>query len=950
MGLRFRVCGALTLVLCFGAAAAWSHPARLQGLRGPAEVLRDEQGFPHVFASSEEDAFLLLGYLHAEDRFFQMDFFRHLFEGTLAELVGPGALASDAQFRQFRFRSNAERSLRMYSTDGRRILDAYADGVNAYLESHPPSIEYGLLELTGATLRPWEASDALLLLKGFSAGSWLDLSDIDRTVALGAFVAAGSEGGFDGAALFFEDVFRLAPIEPEVTVPGATGSTAATADGEGALAGYRGAIPRPEVMELARGLRDRMAALPALAPLFEGAGRGLGSNWWLFGGSLTADGQPILANDPHQFLSAPPTVYPAQLVVERRRLDLDLSGSTFAGIPAVVSGCNGFACWGATNNALDLTDTYAEQVIVDPLSGRPTHTLYQGRREPVVTLAQSYRANVLGDGISDNLENVSLPPAEGGEVVLVPRRNFGPLMVVGAPADGVAPGLSIQYTGWSPNQDLESFFRLHRTRRVRDFERALRYADGFLFNMGYVDRQGTLAYFTTGELPLREDLQELERVDGAPPFLIRDGSGALRNEWLRHRRYEPFRSLPFDILPFDEMPQVLNPPGDLLISANNDPVGNTLDNDPLNEMRPGGGVYYLNRSHVSLRAAKVRRLIEGIVGSGGRIGAAEVEALQASSQLPDAEILVPFLADAWSRSQAPGAPPALATLAADPRVAEAVDRLTSWRFTSPTGIDAGYDAGDDPELLPAPNAGQVDESVATTIFSVFRGRLLVRVVDETLAGLGLGGSLPTDRQAHVALIELLRRSGAGLPSRSGVDFFAVPEVTDPHDRRSVVVLEALSETLDLLAGPAFARAFGFSTEQSDYRWGRLHRITLPHPLGGPFNVPPAGGFEDLEAALPGLARAGGFESLDVAGHGLRSADDGGFTFLLAAGARTYFLLGHEGIESYAILPGGATGNPLDPGYTRQLPSWLTNRYERFPTEASEVRSTAVGREVFLPGH
>ncbi len=934
------------------ALPGWAEPVEIHGLRSSAEIFRDEEGIPHVFAKSEEDAFLLLGYLHAEERFFQMDFFRHLFEGKLSELVGPGGLASDVQFRQFRFRSNAERSIRLYSRSGRRILRAYARGVNAYLDENPLPVEYGLLELTGETIRPWRAADGLLLLKGFSSGAWLDLSDIDRTLALAAFVEAGAQGGFDGMTLFFEDVFRLAPIEAEVTAPG--GSEVAFGGGgassRAAVGPTMGFLPSSEVLDVARRLRDQLAAVPALIPTLEGSGSGLGSNWWIFGPSMTDDGQPILANDPHQFLAAPPTVYLAHLVIGRHHVIRNLSGSTFAGIPAMVSGCNENACWGATNNAFDLTDTFAEQVVIDPVSGKPTHTLFRGHRERLLTLSPSYRANQLGDGVADNLVDVVLPPSAGGELYFVPRRNFGPLMIVGPPVDGIAAGLSIQYAGWSPNQDLESFFRIHRARRVRDFARALRFADGFLFNMAYADRGGNIAYFTTGELPLREDLQELERVDGAPPFLIRDGSGNFYNEWSRRRHHAPFRALPFDILPFGEMPHVINPAGDLLISSNNDPVGNTLDNDVLNELRPRGGIYYLNRSHVSLRAAKARRLIDDLLADGGSIGAGEVEALQASSEMPDAEILVPFLADAWARALAATAPPRLSALTSDPALAEAVSRLTAWDFTTPTGIREGYDAGDDPDLLPEPTPGEVASSVAATLFSVFRGRLIERVVDETLGDLGLGASLPSARQAHVALIELLRRSEAGAGSRSGVDFFAGTGLANPSDARAVVLLEALQGTLTLLSGPSFATAFGGSVNQDDYRWGRLHRITLPHPLGGPFNIPPSGGFQDLAPGLPGLARAGGFEALDVAGHDLRAADDRSFTFGLAAGARTYFLLGDREITSFEIISGGQTGDPRDPAYAGQLPSWLTNRYERFLTDPAEAQKEAVSRELFLPSY
>ena len=107
-------------------------------------------------------------------------------------------------------------------------------------------------------------------------------------------------------------------------------------------------------------------------------------------------------------------------------------------------------------------------------------------------------------------------------------------------------------------------------------------------NWAYTDRAGNIAYFTSAEMPLREDLQTLNQPDGTPPFLLRDGTGQLQNEWLPVQNPQPGQALPYEILPFAEMPQVVNPASGYILNANNDPVGTTLDNNPLNQVRPGG--------------------------------------------------------------------------------------------------------------------------------------------------------------------------------------------------------------------------------------------------------------------------------------------------------------------------------------------------------------------------
>ena len=129
-----------------------------------------------------------------------------------------------------------------------------------------------------------------------------------------------------------------------------------------------------------------------------------------------------------------------------------------------------------------------------------------------------------------------------------------------------------------------------------------------------MDTRGNIAYFTSAEMPIREDLQS-GGINGVPPYLIRNGSGG--NEWLPIANPQPHQAVPFEILPFDEMPKLVNPVSGYFINANNDPTGNTRDNNAFNELRPGGGIYYLNPGYaIGTRAGRITQAFEERLAQG----------------------------------------------------------------------------------------------------------------------------------------------------------------------------------------------------------------------------------------------------------------------------------------------------------------------------------------------
>ena len=391
---------------------------------------------------------------------------------------------------------------------------------------------------------------------------------------------------------------------------------------------------------------------------------------------------------------------------------------------------------------------------------------------------------------------------------------------------------------------------------------------------------------------------------------------------------------------------MVNPQRGFIVNANNDPIGTSNDNDPVDQLRHDGGVFYLGTGYDrGFRIGQIEKQLEAQLKKSGNFSVADFERIQANNQLLDAEVFTPYLAAAFDHAQAAGAPAALAALAADPRVAEAVGRLKAWDFSTPTGIPEGWDPGDNPAALPR---------------SLAAGDRQQRGGHDLLGLAGAGGDPDhrrhaegdRPRQLHAAGGRGARRSappagglhtGSQGHGASGVDFFAGTGLPTPDSARDFALLQSLKSALDLLAGDDFAAAFNHSTSQGDYRWGKLHRVVFAHPLGGPFNLPPDGGFGDLAPDLPGVARAGGFGTVDAAAHDVRAASVNAFMFDSGPARRFIGSLLATGPTAEEVIPGGESSRVPD-----QLPLWLTDHYHPWIYRPADVLHAAQGGEVITP--
>jgi penicillin amidase len=920
-------------------------------LTGEVEVILDRDGVPHIFAENDLDLLCAEAYIHARDRLFQMDLTRREVSGDLAELLGTPVLGSDIQNRTIGLRRAAQRSFDVLTPNEMKLLQAYADGVNAYIANNPLPIEYGLLELT--EVRPWDPIDSLVIAKAIAASLSLDI-DIGPTLQLQEFIEAGIAGGFDGQALFFEDVRRSAPMDPAATVPDATGGTPF-------LAQKLTKAERTRLAKAAAGaerVQKKLEQAPNIAMLMNRREREIGSNEWGVSGEHTTTGRPMIANDPHLSLNIPSTFYEWHLIVEDDPDNgpMNVSGVGFPGAPAVILGQNEHITWGATTNPMDVSDIFSDTLTCVPNIPLPTCSIFSDDMPRAVTIEiAQYSANDPNSGTLNDVSPVPLP-LDQRLIATVPFRSFGPILLITDPSiilgGGTSDALVLQFTGFHATRELGAFSAWNRAQNLTEFVAALQDFDFGSQNFAYADDQGNLAYFASAENPLRKDLED-GGVTGLPPYFIRDGSGP--NNWVPDPAQSQGQAIPYAVLPFDEMPQTINPENGFFVNANNDPAGVSLDNDPLDQVRPSkpSAIYYLNPSFaIGMRAGRITRLVRDQIEAGKKISYGDMQSFQANTQQLDAELMTPFLLEAFDNATAPGAPAELADLAADPGVGEAVGRLATWDFSTPTGIPEGYDAHDNNgKRTPSVPKKEAEPSVAATIYNTWRAKAIKATIDTTLSSVGAPGVGSGD--ALKALHNLLSQDPFTGVGASGVDFFPQPaSLTDAEDRRDAVLLAALREALDRLASDDFAAAFGNSTNQDDYRWGRLHRITFDHPFVDAFDIPPAAGFDNVSPDLTGLARDGGYNVVNASGFSARA--DGSNEFKFGGGPVRRYVgegganWGPDGdIRGVNVMPGGPSEDASSPEYATQLGTWLTADYHKVRMSRQPNQANAISVETFV---
>lgn len=533
------------------------------GLSAPVEVLRDEDGVPHIYAQTTPDLYFAQGFVHAQDRFWQMDFWRRIGAGKLSELLGEATLSTDVFMRTLGFSELAEHEYDALSNEARESLDAYAEGVNAYIRGRSPgelSLEHGILALQGveAEPEPWQPEHTLTWLKimaydlGQNLQTELDTLRLMRAVGTGLtedfFPEYRDEMPYivTGAELERSGVGEAA--EAGNGGGNAGGGNGAEASADGAAGGAPAPAPTARTGTARTGTARRGgtdlgalldgAGLPEV-PAF-GDGPGLGSNSWVIGGSRTESGMPILANDPHLGIQMPSIWYEVGLHSEEE--DLDVAGFSFAGAPGVIVGHNKTIGWGVTNLAPDVQDVYIERINPeDPtqyrvgdewrdMELRTERIPVAGREEPHVIRVRETRHGPLITDLSSNAR----------------FRGFG-TDVPQVSADAVElTEFSLRWTALEPNRTLESIYHLNRAQDFEEFREALSMFDVPSQSFVYADVEGNIGFQAPGLIPIR-----------------RNGTGRLPVPgWTDEYEWEGY-------IPYEELPALLNPEKDYIATANN---------------------------------------------------------------------------------------------------------------------------------------------------------------------------------------------------------------------------------------------------------------------------------------------------------------------------------------------------------------------------------------------
>ena len=506
------------------------------------EIIRDRDAIPHILASTRGDALFGLGYVHAQDRLWQMEFQRRIAHGRLAEIFGEIAVPQDRFLRTIGIGKASESAWRNLDESTRRDVDAYIAGVNAVLANArgrrlPP--EFTLL---GITPEPWSGPDVIGWIKmmawDLSENYEFELLRADLHGRLGVNRAADLLLPYpeNGPSIVTE------PLTPGQTGPGvhsATSSTPAevrlkpdtTYDSQVRLepdATFDNQADTPRAPLFADALA---VGHPVVARLLGGgAVEGIGSNNWVLSGSRTASGHPILANDPHLGTRLPSTWYLAHLSGG----DLDVIGATLPGVPGVATGRNRHIAWGVTNVGADVQDLYREQ-----LSPNGTAALFEGEFEPLTIVTETIRVR--------DAEPVAIQ---------VRRSRHGPLIsdainanLAGTGRPGVEP-LAFQWTALAEvDTTLPAFMAVNVARNWSEFTRALEQLMVPAQNFVYADVDGRIGYYAPGRIPIRA------RGDGSVPA----------EGWTGEMEWTGF-------VPFDELPHAFDPPEGFVVTANHRPM------------------------------------------------------------------------------------------------------------------------------------------------------------------------------------------------------------------------------------------------------------------------------------------------------------------------------------------------------------------------------------------
>jgi penicillin amidase len=571
-----------------------SGTVEVPGLNGPVRVLRDAHGVPQLYADTADDLFRAQGYVQAQDRFYEMDVRRHLAAGRLSELVGRDALEVDTVVRTLGWRRVATRELALLDPRTVAALEAFAAGVNAYVEDRSPgelSLEYTLLGAAGLDhqIEEWSPVDSLAWLKAMAWDLRGNMRDEVERASLSKVLAADR----------VEELFPAYPYAKHRPIVEG-GAVVGGRFEQRATVNTRAARPQltAEMVERLEAADRAMDRVPALL----GRGGGIGSNAWVVDGERSKTGQPILANDPHLAASVPGVWYQMGLHCTRLSAECpyDVAGFTFAGFPGVIIGHNRAIAWGFTNLRPDVTDLYLEAVRGDRYRRGDRWRRLEERTETIRVadgepFTFTVRSSIHGPLISDVAEEYAAVGADAPVTADSPPRRRG-------------YAVALSWTALTPGRTADAVLGLARADNWASFRAAARDFAAPSQNMVYADVEGHIGYQAPGVIPIRE--------------------AANRGEW-PSPGWDPAYDWTGRSVPFRALPSVLDPEDGFVATANQAVTG------PGYPFHLGSSFSYGYRS---------QRIIDLLLRK-GTLSIDDMAAIQLDTRNEFAATLVPFLLD-----------------------------------------------------------------------------------------------------------------------------------------------------------------------------------------------------------------------------------------------------------------------------------------------------------------
>lgn len=507
--------GLLVLVIIAGAAILvtvrrpYPDPGgtvTLPGLKDEVTIIRDEVGMPHIYANNLEDLFYAQGYVTAQDRFWQMEWWRYQGQGRIAELVGEPGIEPDKFIRTAGWNRMSQTTLDYYrqeAPDFYNILENYSAGVNAYIGDKSPaqlSLSHTILQAVNEpwAVEPWEPINTV------SWGvvmSFVLADDIDRELAYANLINNYGE----------EVTFDLRPPYPYNSRPviAPTDQLVSEFAQNGLPPGWDTAVNWQNVnSDIIGQIPDNILGTPPF----------IGSNNWVISGDHTDTGMPLLANDPHLAIQLPAIWYEVGLHAP----GYNVVGFSFAGVPGVIIGHNDNIAWGVTNTGADVQDLYIEKINPD----NPNQYEWLGQWQDMEIIEETIKVN-------------------GGEDIVLPVRltRHGPIISDGR--DDTQDVLAMRWAAQEPSRVLQSVVLLNQAQNYNDFREALRFWDVPSQNFVYADTQGNIAYQMPGLTPIRKNGNGMVPVPG----------------WNGEYEWEGW-------IPYEELPALFNPEQGYIVTAN----------------------------------------------------------------------------------------------------------------------------------------------------------------------------------------------------------------------------------------------------------------------------------------------------------------------------------------------------------------------------------------------